>query len=101
MERREVKTNWKELLKAFVSSDEKLEQENKEEEIEFNREYSKILSESRSDISSLEAMLEHPDVKVKGKGRRPRREQTRLTTKERAMDAKGEKAHEEDREIER
>ena len=99
---REVKTSWKDLLRAFVSSDSELEKQEDEEEIKFNRKYSKILSQSRSDISSLEAMLEHPDVKVRGQGRTTQRSRTRRTrTREPAMENRTQQVQEEDKEIER
>lgn len=99
---REAKTSWKELIKAFVSSDSQLEEKNNEEIIEFNNKYSKILSESKSDISSLEAMLNHPDVKVMGKGRRTERKQSRRTrAKEPTIQNRDQRNDELDKEIER
>lgn len=98
---REVKTSWKDLLRAFISSDSELEKQEDEEEIKFNKKYSKILSQSRSDISSLEAMLEHPDVKVRGQGKRTQRSKTRKTkTRELAMENRTQQVQE-DKEIER
>lgn len=99
---REAKTSWKELIKAFVSSDSQLEEQNNEEVIEFNNKYSKILSQSKSDISSLEAMLDHPDVKVRGQGRRTERRQTRRTrTKQPTMENISQRDKDVDKEIER
>lgn len=98
---REVKTNWKDLIKSFISSDSDLEKQENEEEIEFNKKYSKILAQSESDISSLEAMLEHPDIKVKGKARRQGRNQTRIRTNEHAVGTRNQIVNEADKEIER
>lgn len=99
---REVKTSWKELIKAFVSSDSRLEEQNSEEIIEFNNKYSKILSQSRSDISSLEAMLDHPDVKISRQKRRPERKQSkRDRTKEHAIEHRNQGNNVIDKEIER
>ncbi len=100
MERRETRTSWKELLKAFISSDTELEKQESEEEIEFNREYSSILSEARKDINSLEAMLEHPDIKLRSKKRQVRK-QDRLRTKGQVIKDSSQKTIEDDKEIER
>lgn len=98
---REPKTNWRELIKAFISSDGELEKQENEEEIEFNRRNIEILSKSRKDISSLEAMLEHPDVKVKGKERRSQRNQTRFKTKEAVLENREKTVSKADKELER
>lgn len=99
MERRDVKTSWKELLKAFISSDSDLEKQENEEEIKFNNEYSAILSQSNSDISSLEEMLEHPDIKVKGR-RKQVRKQSRLKGKQPTIEKTTQRVKE-DREMDR
>ncbi len=98
---REVKTSWRELIKSFISSDSDLEKQENEEEIKFRNKYSKILSQSESDISSLESMLDHPDIKVKGKGRRQERNQTRVRTKEHTTETRNQIVNETDKEIER
>ena len=98
---REVKTSWRELIKSFISSDSDLEKQENEEEIKFRNKYSKILSQSESDISFLESMLNHPDIKVKGKGRRQGRNQTRVRTNEHVTEARNQIVNETDKEIER
>ena len=99
---REAKTSWKELIKAFVSSDSQLEEQNSEEIVEFNNKYSKILLQSESDISSLEAMLEHPDIKVRRQGRRTERRQSRRAeTKQPTIENRSQIDKTSDKEIER
>lgn len=93
----EKKTAWKELLKSFFSSDEQLEEEKDREEIEFNREYSDILSKTKSEVSSLEEMLHHSDIKVTKRPRRTKREQTKLQEREAVFRGKEHEIDEQER----
>ena len=103
MERREVKTSWKELLKAFVSSDDQLVKKENKEKSEFDRENSKILAQAERNIESLERMVTPPgdEPKSKKQGRRQTREQTRARAKTPAMQDREQSVREEDKELER
>ncbi len=94
MEKREVKTSWKELMKAFISSDEKIEEQINEEENEYNEKYSSELEESKRSIDRLEKMLEHPDIKVKSK--RKEKTQARINTKGKVLQGQEKSLEEED-----
>lgn len=103
MEKREVKTSWKELLRAFFSSDDQLEEKENKEKSEFDKENSKILAQAKRNIASLEQMVTPPsdEPKAKKQGRRQTREQTRARTKTLAMQDKEQTVREEDKELER
>lgn len=93
----EKKTAWKELLRSFFSSDEQLEEEKDREEIEFNREYSDILKQTESEVSLLEEMLHHKDIKVSRRPRRTKREQTRLQERETVFKGREQEIDEQER----
>lgn len=93
----EKKTAWKELLKSFFSSDEQLEEEKDREEIEFNRKYNDILNKTKSEVSSLEEMLHHSDIKVTKRPRRTKREQTKLQGRETVFKGKEHEIDEQER----
>ena len=101
MEKREVKTSWKDLIRAFISSDDELEKQDSEEESKNKKKYSKELSQLQSNIGSLEEMLDHPDVKVRGKERRKSRSQSRIETKENVTYNREESEDRDEQDIER
>lgn len=95
-------TDFKGLFKAFFSPDDEIVKVDSEEEINFKREYSKILSQTKSDIDSLEANFKYPDLKVREKAKKTGRTKQELKTKGTTLETnKNQIVHKEDREIER
>ncbi len=97
-----MKTSWKDLLKAFISSDSESGKQESEEEFKFDIENREILARSRKNIENLETMFKRPDLSVKNKGRQVRK-QSRLKTKakEQTMENSTRTPDRNDEEIER
>jgi len=76
---REKQTNWKELFKAFFSSDEQIEEtDNGLNKYMNDPEYINDFDVANKSIKSLEGMLKHSDKKVRRKtSRKPERLKTR------------------------